>query len=116
MDGDHTTSYGYPTLYDGWVGLDLGGKKSVGSVSYTPRHRDNFVRPGDTYELFVCDGGEWKSAGVQVSQSDSLLYRDVPLDALMLLKNLTRGVDERVFEYKDGKQSFPDKEYEMYGA
>lgn len=52
----------------------------------------------------------------EVSQSDSLLYRDVPLDALMLLKNLTRGVDERVFEYKDGKQSFPNKEYEMYGA
>ena len=78
----------------------------MGAVSYSPRHRDNFVRPGDTYELFVCDGGGWKSAGVQVAQSDSLLYRDVPLDALMLLRNLTRGVDERLFEYKDGKQKF----------
>ena len=106
MDGDLTTSYGHPTLYGGWVGLDLGEGKAVGAVSYSPRHRDNFVRPGDTYELFVCDGGGWKSAGVQVAQSDSLLYRDVPLDALMLLRNLTRGVDERLFEYKDGKQKF----------
>lgn len=106
MDGDLTTSYGYPTLYDGWVGLDLGVKKAVGSVAYTPRHRDNFVRPGDTYELFVCDGGEWKSAGVKVAQSDSLLYRDIPLDALLLLRNRSRGVDERIFEYENGKQKF----------
>lgn len=106
MDGDITTTYGHPTLYDGWVGLDLGVKRTVGKVSYSPRHRDNFIRPGDTYELFICNGGEWKSAGMQVAQSDSLLYRNVPLDALMLLKNHSRGVDERLFEYKDGKQQF----------
>ena len=106
MDGDMTTSYGYPGIYGGWVGLDLGERKAVGQVAYTPRHRDNFVRPGDTYELFVCEGGEWKSAGTQVAQSDSLLYHDIPSDAFLLLRNHTRGVDERIFEYKDGRQKF----------
>ena len=106
MDGQTDTSYDHPTLYDGWVGLDLGARKAVGRIAYSPRNRDNFVRSGDTYELFVCDGGEWKSAGTQVAQSDSLLYHDIPLDAFLLLKNHTRGVDERIFEYKDGRQKF----------
>lgn len=106
MDGQTDTSYDHPTLYDGWVGLDLGARKAVGRIAYSPRHRDNFVRSGDTYELFVCEGGEWKSAGTQVAQSDSLLYHDIPLDAFLLLKNHTRGVDERIFEYKDGRQKF----------
>lgn len=106
MDGQTDTSYDHPTLYDGWVGLDLGARKAVGRIAYSPRNRDNFVRSGDTYELFVCEGGEWKSAGTQVAQSDSLLYHDIPLDAFLLLKNHTRGVDERIFEYKDGRQKF----------
>ena len=106
MDGQTDTSYDHPTLYDGWVGLDLGARKAVGRIAYSPRHRDNFVRPGDTYELFVCEGGEWKSAGTQVARSDSLVYHGVPQDAFLLLRNHTRGVDERIFEYKDGRQKF----------
>jgi hypothetical protein len=37
--------------------------------------------------------------------SDSLLYK-VPEGALLYLKDHTRGKDERIFEYKDGKQRF----------
>jgi hypothetical protein len=72
---------------------------------FTPRNRDNFIRLDDEYELFYCDKGEWKSAGKTYPQSDSLLY-EVPDGSLLYLKNHTRGMDERIFEYQNGKQRF----------
>lgn len=106
FDGHTDTSYDYPLDYGGWAGLDLGEQKHVGKIVYTPRNRDNFVREGDVYELFVCRGGKWESAGRQVAHSDSLLFQNVPKHALLLLRDHSRGVAERLFEYKEGKQRF----------
>ena len=47
----------------------------------------------------------WHSAGIQVATSDSLVY-SVPKNALLYLKNHSGGFDERIFEYKDGKQIY----------
>ena len=106
FDGYTDTSYDHPFDYGGWAGLDLGEKKAIGKIVYTPRNRDNFVRKDDLYELLVCHGGEWKSAGTQVAQSDSLLFRNIPKHALLLLRDLSRGEAERLFEYKDGIQKY----------
>ena len=106
FDGKTDTSYDYPHSDGGWVGLELDQPATIGRIVYTPRNRDNFVRQGDTYELFVCDKGEWLSQGVQISTADSLLYPDIPKQALLLLKNHTRGVAERLFEYKNGIQVY----------
>lgn len=106
FDGHTDTSYDHPFDYGGWAGLDLGEKKAIGKIVYTPRNRDNFVRKGDLYELLVCHGGEWKSAGTQTAQSDSLLFRNIPKHALLLLRDLSRGEAERLFEYKDGVQKY----------
>ena len=106
FDGHTDTSYDHPFDYGGWAGLDLGEKKAIGKIVYTPRNRDNFVRKDDLYELLVCHGGEWKSAGTQVAQSDSLLFRNIPKHALLLLRDLSRGEAERLFEYKDGVQKY----------
>ena len=35
----------------------------IDRITYSPRNRDNYIRPGDVFELFYCDR-EWKSAGV----------------------------------------------------
>lgn len=106
FDGKTDTSYDYPHPTKGWVGLTLDKPTQIGKIVYTPRNRDNFVRPGDTYELFAFEQGEWNSLGIQVSTSDSLLYHGVPQNALLLLRNHSRGVAERLFEYKDGKQHY----------
>lgn len=106
FDGHTDTSYDHPFDYGGWAGLDLGEKKAIGKIVYTPRNRDNFVRKGDLYELLVCHGGKWKSAGTQVAQSDSLLFKGIPKHALLLLRDLSRGEAERLFEYKDGVQKY----------
>lgn len=86
--------------------MDLGSRKPVSKIVYTPRNRDNFVRKGDLYELFVCHGGKWESAGRKEARSDSLLFKGIPKHALLLLCNITRGDAERLFEYKDGVQKF----------
>ena len=63
----------------------------------------NNVCPGDTYELFYWDD-EWKGLGRQVAESDSLVYESVPCSALLWLHNYTRGKEERIFTYENGKQ------------
>ena len=92
FDGHTDTSYDHPFDYGGWAGLDLGEKKAIGKIVYTPRNRDNFVRKDDLYELLVCHGGEWKSAGTQVANSPirscSEYSRNMPL---LLLRDLSRG-------------------------
>lgn len=104
FDGKSWTSFDYSEKSGGWAGLDFGKPVQLGRIVYTPRNRDNYIRPGDEFELFYCQGG-WKSAGGRArSASDSLVYRDMPKDALFLLVNYSRGVQERIFAYEKGTQ------------
>ena len=89
----------------GRTGLDLGRKMQIDRIIYTPRNGDNYVRPGDSYELFYCDR-DWKSAGKIKATADSLVFRDVPENALLFLRNYTRGVDERIFIYENETQQW----------
>ena len=69
------------------------------------RHDMNMIKRGDEYELFYYDL-EWKSLGRQVAETDSLVYHNVPDNALLWLKNHTGGKEERIFTYDNGKQRF----------
>lgn len=103
FDGKTWTSFDYHQPTGGWAGLDLGRKVRVDRIVYTPRNRDNYVRPDDVYELFYCDR-DWKSAGKIKAAADSLVFRDIPVNTLLLLRNHTRGLDERIFIYENGSQ------------
>ena len=103
FDGKTWTSFDYFKPTGGWAGLDLGRKVRVDRIVYTPRNRDNYVRPDDVYELFYCDR-DWKSAGKIKATADSLVFRDIPVNTLLLLRNHTRGLDERIFIYENGTQ------------
>lgn len=105
FDGNPYTSFNYMFPSTGWAGLDLGKPCRIEKIVYVPRNRDNFIRKGDIYELLYWDGKEWVSAGYKKASSDSLLYV-VPKGSLLYLKNHTRGRDERIFEYLNGKQRF----------
>ncbi len=105
VDGDPYTSFSYINPDGGWIGLDLGKPQKISKIIFTPRNRDNYIRTDDEYELFYCEKDKWISAGRKKPASDSLLYT-VPEGALLYLKDHTRGVDERIFEYKNGKQIF----------
>ena len=83
----------------------LGKEVKVDRIVYTPRNRDNYVRPGDVYELFYCER-DWQSAGTIKATADSLVFRNIPENALLLLRNHTRGKDERIFVYENGEQQW----------
>ena len=70
-----------------------------------PRNRDNYIRKGNTYELFYFDSGKWISAGTQNAKADSLVYV-IPKGTLYYLKNWSEGKDERIFEYNEDKQHY----------
>ena len=105
FDGKTWTSFDYSKPTGGWAGLDLGKEVKVDRIVYTPRNRDNYVRPGDVYELFYCER-DWQSAGTIKATADSLVFRNIPENALLLLRNHTRGKDERIFVYENGEQQW----------
>lgn len=56
------------------------------------------------YELFYCDKGDWHSLGIMTAESGELVYENVPGNALYLLKNRTKGKEERIFTYENDRQ------------
>lgn len=90
---------------DAWVGLDLGRSVSVDKICFLPRSDDNFIRDGEEYELCYWDG-RWVSLGYQTGDRwrQELIFDNVPQNALLLLHNLTRGKEERIFTYENGRQ------------
>jgi hypothetical protein len=90
--------------------LDIGHPLPLHRIELTPRTDDNFVRPGDVYELHYHAGIDgWISMGKQKAEQLYLKYEDVPADALLWLQNHTRGQEEQVFYMKDGRQVFAGK-------
>ena len=85
------------------IGLDFGKPRNVDKVTFYPKNDGNFVIPGDEYELFYYDG-KWISLGIQKSAGYQLVYDRVPENALLWLRNHTKGKEERIFTYENGKQ------------
>jgi hypothetical protein len=88
----------------GWAGLDLGKPYQITKIRYCPRSDTNFILPGDTYELRYWKKGQWISMGMKVAKDQFLVYKDVPANGLYILHNLSRGKEERIFTYENGKQ------------
>lgn len=63
---------------------------------------DNKIFPGSNYELLYWNG-TWHSLGKQVATDKLLTYNDVPEDALLWLRNLDEGKQERIFTIQKGK-------------
>lgn len=87
------------------IGLDLGeGNASmVTGIAFCPSTDLNFVEKGHLYELYYFDT-EWHLIERQIAQKGELTFKNVPSNALLLLKDKTAGIEERIFEYKNGEQ------------
>ena len=107
-DDDVLTTYQAKEEGNQVLTFDLGASFRLGSMLYVPHNDGNYIDPGDEYELFYHGGAEgWKSLGRQRAVVDSLVYDNVPGNAVLWLRDLTKGREEQQFildEY--GEQVF----------
>ena len=80
-----------------WIGMDFGKPTLVSAIRFITRTDDNGINPGQTYELSY-----WAQHGEQVVEqkvatADSISFHAVPRGALLWLKNLETGLEERPF-------------------
>ncbi|WP_455966668.1 hypothetical protein [Bacteroides fluxus] len=85
------------------IGIDFGKPYIIDRIVYFPKNDGNFVMLGNEYELFYYDM-KWISLGKQKATEYQLIYDNVPVNALLLLKNYTNGDEERIFSYDADRQ------------
>lgn len=103
FDKNILTGFDAPMPNGGWVGLKLQKSARVNKIRFMPRTDGNIIEQGDNYELVYWNNG-WKSLGEKKALTDSLVYDNVPSDALYLLHDRSKGIEERIFTYENGKQ------------
>ncbi len=59
---------------------------------------------GLTYELLYWGEHGWISLGVKKATLNELTYKNVPLNALFILRCLDEGREERIFSFENGRQ------------
>lgn len=87
-----------------WVGLKFCKPTRIGRIRYIPRNDGNCIEIGDEYELLYWHDNDWTSIGKKKASENLLVYNTVPTGGLYVIRNLTKGKEERIFTYEDGKQ------------
>lgn len=87
--------------------FDMGEIQAMERLEIAPRTDDNDIVAGEHYELLYYDLNGWNSLGHKMADTSYVEYSGMPKGAIFWLRNLTKGVEERVFSYgTDGKQRF----------
>lgn len=87
--------------------ISFNSKDTIASICILPHNDGNGIYPGDEYELFYFDEKcQWISCGKKKAESYKLTFNQIPQGALLWLRNLTSGKEERIFTYKNGTQHF----------
>lgn len=103
FDGNMESFFYAPDTAGIWIGLDLGQPQRITEVAFAARTDDNEIRLGDTYQLYFWQDG-WQPLPAMVAENHRLTWSGVPSNTLYLLRNLSRGVEQRPFTYQNGKQ------------
>jgi hypothetical protein len=104
FDNDPLTFFDAPYPSGTWVGLDFGKPVKIDHISYTPRGDGNDVTPGDVHELLYWCDNLWNTLGKRTANDIVLVYENVPVNTIYWIRNHSRGKDERIFTYENGKQ------------
>ena len=104
FDGNFLTFFDAPVMSGGWVGLAFEQKEQIKTIKYLPKNDDNHINENEAYELFYYDR-DWISLGQRTGDTThELSYDNVPENALLWLRNHTKGREERIFTYENEKQ------------
>lgn len=102
-DDKPLTYYELSGCIDLWAGTEFKRPTRISQIEFCPRNDDNEITPGDEYELFYWDN-IWISLGKKIATDYILEYKKVPKGALLWLRNLTKGREERPFTYENSTQ------------
>lgn len=101
-DGDYFTCM--DNGKDGYTfGIDLGFSHYIDEIIYYLKNDGNFIIPNEEYELFYYDMG-WVSCGRKTAKDFTISYNNIPMNALLLLRNVSQGTEERIFTYENDEQ------------
>lgn len=103
IDGNLLT---YSTIEPNGIIFDLKSRKDISEVKLSPRNDDNYIIPGNEYELFYYDRNTWLSLGIQTAHDYFIKFTKVPSKALFILKCNSGGTEERIFTYENNKIIF----------
>lgn len=85
------------------ITIDFGTiEHALSEIHYYPVTDVNFIQDHQ-YELFYFDK-QWISLGKKRPETDFLIYENIPDNALLWLRDQTRGEEERIFTYENGRQ------------
>lgn len=104
FDGDVLTGFYGISANDHWVGLELPQPSDVAMIRYMPRNDGNSIEIGDDYQLQMYDNGTWTTLGWMTAKDTKLVFKNIPSGGLFLLRDRTKGEEERIFTYENGKQ------------
>lgn len=104
FDGDVLTGFNGTGPDGNWVGLELSEPSDVASITYMPRNDGNCVEVGDKYQLLVYDKGRWNTLAWIRAKDTKLVLKNIPSGGLYLLRDRTKGKEERIFTYENDKQ------------
>ncbi len=104
FDGDVLTGFNGISPDGHWVGLELPKPSDVAKIRYMPRNDGNSVAVGDKYQLLMYDNGKWKTLAWRRANDNRLVFKNMPAGGLYLLKDRTKGKEERIFTYENGEQ------------
>lgn len=86
--------------------IDFEKPVNVTKVICVPRGDGNGIYPNNKYELFYFALDGWCSLGQKIATDYYIKYDNVPSNALLWLRNLTTGIEERPFTVKEGEIRF----------
>ena len=104
FDGDILTGFSGVSPDGHWVGLKLSVPQQISKFKFIPRNDGNGVEIGDEYELVYWKDGDWALLGTQVAASNVLTFKNVSSGGLYVLRDKTKGHEERIFTYEKGEQ------------
>jgi len=104
FDGNYETFFETFSNNVGWTGYDLGKPTQISRIRYAPKSDTNFIIPNDIYALYHWYNNQWLEIAKKVGSGEFLEIKGVPANGLYILKDLSRGKEERIFTYENGKQ------------
>lgn len=104
FDGNILTGFEGNSPDGHWVGLKLKSPTQVSKLRFIPRNDGNCIEIGDKYELMYWKNGIWKVLAIVTAKDNVLSLKKIPSGGLYVLRNLTKGHEERIFTYEDNKQ------------